>query len=133
MEDAMLRFVNSRNGLQTNDRFAWNDVAQVGAECPWDVERHGVVCASRDGVGALVTGPGPGVLFVLQQGLNATWSGNFSDGDSVLHALGSNLPIAINFDTPVTGAGAQIQPQGVAGPFLGVLEVFFGQGLVRHA
>ena len=82
-------------------------------------------CTSKK-VAALITSPGPNVLIVSRQGLDSgsDWAGNFADGDILLNAVGSALPIVINFSKLTAGAGAQLQPGGIGGPFRGSLTVF---------
>lgn len=119
-------FVTSRTALGAQDGLEWDTVAPFGSLCPWDSDRHGVPCKSAHGIDVLITSPGPNVLIVSQQGLDtgSDWAGNFTQGDILLNAVGSALPVVINFSKPVSGAGAQIQPGGIGGPFRGVLTVF---------
>lgn len=124
----MLRFVNSRAALGTPDLILWSSVVPAGGPCPWDEARGGVVCASAGGITALVTGPGPGVLTVLQQGASGAFSGDFAADEFLLSAAPSNLPISIAFDAPVSAVGAQIQPTGIVGRFRGVMEVVTDAG-----
>ena len=121
-----LGFLTSRAALGAGNGIEWDKVAPVGAICPWDSARHGVPCRSTKGLDALITSPGPNVLIVSRQGLDSgsDWAGNFADGDILLNAVGSALPIVINFSQPVSGAGAQLQPGGIGGPFRGSLTVF---------
>ena len=121
-----LKFVTQRNALGAKDGIGWDAVAPVGSACPWDNALHGVQCTSGNGTAMLITSPGPNVLRVSRQGLDADgdWAGNFTDGDVLLNGTGSTLPLVVNFARPVSGAGAQIQPADIIGTFNGKLTVF---------
>lgn len=56
------------------------------------------------------------------------WGGNFTPGDRLIWTQNNPGPLTIDFNSPVLGAGAQIQ-RNVFGNFLGTIEAFDSGGI----
>lgn len=100
--------VTDASGLSVDGIIHWEDVAPdfpfpSTISPTFDIGVTGV-----PGLTAAVTKDGPGLLYVAVQG--AGFSGNFGAGDVVLTTGGvQSGPIVLDFNSPVRGAGAQIQ------------------------
>lgn len=99
--------VTSRLALGGNDFYDWGD---LGANFATIVDPANIL--SDDGLQATVENPS-GQFQRLNQ--NSGWSGNFANGDALLWTQNTVGPMSITFNTPVFGAGAQIQRNNFGG------------------
>ncbi len=114
--NAAVILVTSSAALGANDSIDWSQLGPQGTVLgsPQNV-------VSTGGLNAIVSSEGD-VLQRIDQSFG--WSGNFSPGTALLWTTPSGGPdITIEFATPVTGAGAQIQSD-FFGPFTAQIEVF---------
>ncbi len=93
--------VTSRLALGGNDFYDWGD---LGSNFTTIVDPATIL--SDDGLQATVENPG-GQFERRNQGTG--WAGNFANGDALLWTKNTGGPMSITFNTPVFGAGAQIQ------------------------
>jgi hypothetical protein len=108
--------------LGANDSIGWGQLGPTGT-----VLTPTVTVTSGGGLTAVVSGAG-GTLERLDQ--EAGWAGNFTQGDQLLWTNLANGPITIIFNTPVSGAGAQIQADDY-GDFTATLNVYGAGGLLE--
>ncbi|AJE03211.1 PEP-CTERM sorting domain-containing protein [Geobacter pickeringii] len=73
------------------------------------------------GLGVTVSMPSSGLMETRVQG--KSWAGNFGSGESLLWTRYSNGPLILDFDSAVSGVGAQIQANRF-GDFLATIEAF---------
>jgi PEP-CTERM motif len=93
--------VTSRLALGGNDFYDWGD---LGAVFTTIVDPSTIL--SDDGLQATVENPS-GLFERRNEGLG--WGSNFANGDALLWTRNTVGPMSITFNTPVFGAGAQIQ------------------------
>jgi hypothetical protein len=107
--------IGSRTGL--TDTINWNQLGGILTSVA-----DGTTVTSTDGVKAQVS-EASGSGLILQQGTD--WAGNFSNGDFLYYtgtAFGDGSgPITIDFDTPVSAVGMQVQ-EDYYGAFAGTLS-----------
>ena len=116
---AGVTLVTSATELAANDSIDWG---QLGPDST--VLLSSIAVTSSSGLGARVTTDDPTGLVRVDEG--ASWTGNFTIGD---HLINNNQfsfsPLSIDFESPISGAGAQIQLDA-AGPFTATIEAFSG-------
>ncbi len=113
--------VTGRTALNGNDLLDWSMLGPVPSPAPFKILPNTITTTSQGGVGVTVGIPAttvPGITppLLFQTAAN-TIPTNFASGDFVLFtgllpgqfpAPGNPGPLTLLFDTPVTGAGAQI-------------------------
>lgn len=115
-----LTFVTSRPALGGNDYVDWGVLGP-----PYTVVSNPFTVNSNNGLGMTVSKPTSGNFERLNQGLG--WSGNFSPGDRLIWTVYEPGPLVIVFNTPVFGAGAQIQ-RNYYGSFTGTISAYDASG-----
>jgi hypothetical protein len=116
--------VSSRSLLGANDFIDWGVLGPRDSAVgnPFTITSHDgsvtAVVSRTDSTRSLsrLTQVGPGIC-------TGTWSGNFAPCDKVLWTSNIAAPLAIDFNTTVFGAGAQIQ-SNASGPFTALIDVF---------
>ncbi len=100
-----ISFVTSRPALGGNDYVDWGVLGPS-----YTVVTNPFTITSNGGLGMTVSKP-TGAFERRDQGVSPFlgWAGNFAPGDRLLWTRNELGPIEIVFDSPVLGAGAQIQ------------------------
>jgi hypothetical protein len=111
--------VTSAATLAPNDSIDWGQLGPDSTSLPSSTS-----VTTAGGLGATVTTDDPSGLVRVDEGLS--WIGNFTNGD---HLITNNqfafAPLTIDFASPISGAGAQIQLDS-SGPFTATIEAFSG-------
>jgi hypothetical protein len=108
--------VSSRAALAGDEFIDWGVLGSPGGA----VSNPFAIASNAGLVNATVSMP-TGTFTTRQQ--TADWFGNFAPGDGLLWTANETGPLTIAFDTPVMGAGAQIQPD-LFGAFTAQITVF---------
>ncbi len=111
-----LSFVTSRPALGGNDYVDWGTLGPS-----YTVVNNPFTISSNGGLGMTVSKPTSGSFERRDQG--GGWWGNFAPGDHVLWTRDEVGPLVIVFDSPVLGAGAQIQ-RDAYGNFTGAISAY---------
>jgi hypothetical protein len=111
--------VSSASALAANDSIDWGQLGPDSTSLPGSI-----VVTSANGLSASVTTDDPTGLVRVDEG--TSWTGNFTVGDQLINNNQFSFsPLRIAFESPVSGAGAQIQLDA-AGPFTATIEAFSG-------
>jgi hypothetical protein len=116
---AQITAVNSPGALPTTDQIFWS---QLGPTFTTVASGSGVT--STGGLNATVN-DSAGNMERRDQGNG--WAGNFTAGDALLWNQDNGGNIVIDFASPVSGAGAQIQSD-FFGPFVATLSAYDSGG-----
>lgn len=115
-----LTFVTSRTALGGNDYVDWGVLGPT-----FTVVSNPFAISSNGGLDMTVSKPTHGHFGRRDQWDG--WWGNFSPGDHLIWTRYQVGPMVIVFDTPVLGAGAQIQPN-LYGDFIGMIAAYDSAG-----
>jgi len=101
---AALVFIDVRANLGGNDSVDWGVLGPAFTQVsnPFSINSTG-------GLGMAVSKTSSGNFERRDQGLAGGWVGNFAPGDRLIWTQWTFGPMSILFNTPVMGAGAQIQ------------------------
>jgi hypothetical protein len=116
--EAVPVLVTSRAGLGGTDHYDWGALGGDFTFVPSPFSIASVGATST----ATVTNPSDGFE---RRDQGTGWAGNFAPGDRLLWTRNTAGPMQIDFSSPVSAAGAQIQAD-VFGAFVGFIDVFDG-------
>ena len=118
---ADVTLITDRAALGGDDSVDWGVLGPVLTSVP-----NPFNIFSNGGLGMLVSKASPGPFERRDQ--NNGWNGNFAPGDELIWTAFTVGPMTIEFDSLVSGAGAQIQAN-VFGNFTATIEAFDSGGM----
>lgn len=114
--------VSSRAALGGNDLIGWSQLGGNGTSKP-----NPFTATSNGGLVATVSQASLNTIVIVQ---NVGWDGNFASHDTMIWTNGGG-PVTIQFASPVSAAGAQIEPDYNLtgyGPFTATLSAYSTTG-----